>query len=331
MAMMEEAVAAGLTSQAVCATMGVSERRFRRWRARARQGDLTRHPKPASVQPANALTPQEAGAIQEAVACAEWADLSCRELSIKLMEQEGLYVSHVAIWEHEKRLGIAGHRGKRRLMGRHRGAAPDTSFVTGPNQLWSWDFTKLPTGVPHQFWYLCAVLDRYSRKVVGWAVSAHADSALAQTTWDLALLAEGRSGQAMPFSLSDRGPQMRSRTTREFFHDLGVAQLFARPRTPNDNAHTESLFATVKTAPAYPAVCPTLEAARAYFQQFFAWYNGEHLHTRIGMVTPNQKHSGEWQRILADREVIKTKTFAMRREYHRRIREANKHVEAVIS
>ena len=247
-------MAAGLPTQAVCATVGVSERRFRRWRARARQGDLARHPKSATVQPANALTPQEAVAIREAVACAEWADLSCRELSIKIMEREGLYVSHVAVWAYEKRLGIAGHRGKRRLMGRHRGAAPDTSFVTGPNQLWSWDFTKLPTGVPHQCWYLCAVLDRYSRKVVGWEVSAHADSALAQATWDIALLAEGLTVQAMPFSLSDRGPQMRSRTMREFFQDLGVVQLFARPRTPNDNAHTESLFATVKTAPAYRGV-----------------------------------------------------------------------------
>ena len=331
MAVMEDALAAGLTTQAVCATVGVSERRFRRWRARARQGDLTRHPKPATAQPANALTPQEAAVIREAVACAEWADVSCRELSIKIMEREGLYVSHVAIWEHEKRLGIAGHRGKRRLMGRHRGAAPDTSFVTGPKQLWGWDFTKLPTGVPHQCWYLCAVLDRYSRKVVGWEVSAHADSELAQATWDTALLAEGLTVQEMPCSLSDRGPQMRSRTTREFFQDLGVAQLFARPRTPNDNAHTESLFATVKMAPAYPGAFGTLEGARAYFRQFFAWYNGEHLHTRIGMVTPNQKHSGEWQRILAEREVIKAKTFAMRREYHRRMREENKHVEAVIS
>lgn len=331
MAIMEDAIAAGLTTEAVCATVEVSVRRFRRWRVRARQGDVMRHPKPSTVQPANALTPQEAAAIRAAVACAEWADLSCRELSIKIMEREGLYVSHVAVWEYERRLGIAGHRGKRRLMGRHRGTAPDTSFVTGPNDLWSWDFTKLPTGVPHQCWYLCAVLDRYSRKVMGWEVSAHADSALAQAAWDSALLTEGLTAQAMPFSLSDRGPQMRSRSTREFFQDLGVAQLFARPRTPNDNAHTESLFATVKTAPAYPGVFPTLETARAYFQRFFAWYNGEHLHTRIGMVTPNQKHSGEWQQILAEREVIKAKTFAMRREYHQRRQAENKQLEAVIS
>jgi len=331
MTIMEEAITAGLPTQAVCATIGVSERRVRRWRARARQGDLARHPKPATVQPTNALTPQEAAAIRAAVACAEWADSSCRELSIKIMEREGLYVSHVAVWAYEKRLGIAGHRGKRRLMGRHRGAAPDTSFVTGPNELWSWDFTKLPTGVPHQFWYLCAVLDRDSRKVVGWEVSAHADSGLAKTAWDTALLAEGLTAQAMPFSLSDRGPQMRSRTTRECFQDLGVAQLVARPRTPNDHAHTESLFATVKTAPASPGAFATLEEARADFERFFAWYNGDHLHTRIGMVTPNQKHSGEWRLILAEREVINAKTFAMRRESHRRMREENKHVEAVIS
>lgn len=324
-------MAAGLTQHAVATIVELDARRFRRWRERARAGDFDRHPKPATVQPFNALTPAERAAIERAVKCAEWADLSCRELSVKMMETDSLYVSHVAIWEFEKAHGLAGHRGKRRLMGRPRGDAPDTSFVSGPNQLWSWDFTKLPTGVPHRFWFLCPVLDRWSRKVVGWEVSDRATTGLAKAAWDAALLAEGVPAETMPFSLSDRGPQMRSGSMREFFHELGVTQLLARPHTPNDNAHVESLFATVKTAPAYPAVFPTLEEARAYFRRFFHWYNEEHLHTRIGMVTPSQKHSGEWKRILAEREAIKAQTFADRRAYNRALRGQHKVVRADIS
>ncbi len=331
MAMIEEAMEAGMTGQAVCVVVGISERRLREWRGRARQGDYARHAKPAYVRPVNALTPQEEAAIERAVGCAEWADLSCRELSVRIMEREGLYVSHVAIWEYEKHHGLAGHRGKRRLRGRHRGEAPDTSFLTGPNQLWAWDFTKLPTGMPHRFWYLCPVLDQWSRKVVGWHISAHADSELAQVAWDQALLAEDPTVTTVPQSLSDRGAPMRSRSTREFFQELGVSQLLARPRTPNDNAYVESLFATVKSAPAYPGVFPSQESAWAYFREFFRWYNEEHLHTRIGMVTPSQKHSGQWQRILAEREAIKAKTFAMRRAYNRELKDRNKNLKPAVS
>jgi transposase InsO family protein len=95
---------------------------------------------------------------------------------------------------------------------------------------------------------------------------------------------------------------MRSRAMREFFLGLGVTRLFARPRTPNDNPSIELLFSIVKTHPVYPEAFPTLDAARGYFEPFFHWYNHEHLHARIGMVAPHQKHSGEWQGILAERQ-----------------------------
>ena len=216
-------------------------------------------------------------------------------------------------------------------MGRHRGEAPDTSFLNGPNQLWDWDFTKLPTGQPHRFWYLCAVIDQYSRKAVGWQISDHADTRLAKATWDAALIAEGLTTANAPKSLSDRGAQMRAHSTREFFQDLGIAQLFARPRTPNDNPFIESLFATVKTHPNYPVAFPSLEKAVKYFIEFFRWYNDEHLHTRIGMVTPSQKHNGEWRRIMAEREVIKQRTFAMRRQFNKDLGLTNKDRQCAIS
>lgn len=246
-AVFEEAMELGLTEQKACDVMGISLHRFQDWRQRAQLGEFERQRKSPIIWPFNTLTPEENSAIEQVVNCAEWAELSCRELSIKIMERAGLYVSRVATWEHEKRKGIAGHQGKRRLMGRHRGEAPNTSFLNGPNQLWDWDFTKLSSGIPYRFWYLCAVIDQYSCKVVGWQISDKVDARLAKATWDAALLAEGLTADNSPQSLSDRGLQMRARSTREFFQDLGVKQLFTWPRTPNDNPCIESLFATVKT------------------------------------------------------------------------------------
>jgi putative transposase len=331
MAILEEAIENGLTTQRACGVVGLKERRFRHWRRLGLGGEYDRRRKPAELRPHNALRNEEKALIAEAVAKSEWADLSCRELSVRLMEERGLYMSHVAIWEHQKALGLAGHRGERRNRGRRRGQKPDTQWVNGPKQLWSWDITKLRTGVPGRFWYLYAVLDQWSRKVVGWLVSDRETSDLAQQVWDRALLAEGLGNGPMPKSLSDRGSQMRSSSTREFFMELGVAQLFARPRTPNDNPFVESLFGTVKTHPDYPERFDTLAEAQEYFEKFFAWYNTEHLHTRIGMVTPEQRHNGEWVRILAQREAIKTSTLAARRAANVQGTDQNKIPKAAIS
>ena len=331
MVILEEAIRNGLSVRQACAVVGLKERRFRHWRRLAHAGRYERRRKPFEVRAHNALRPEEWALIQEAVKRSDWADLSCRELSVKLMEEKGVFVSHVAIWSHMRAEGLAGHRGGRRLRGRRRGQKPDTSWLNGPRQLWAWDITKLRTGVPGKFWYLYTVLDQWSRKVVGWAVEEWECSELAQRVWDKALLSEGLVYGPVPRSLSDRGSQMRSRSTSEFFRELGVGQLFARPRTPNDNPYIESLFSTVKTHPDYPGVFPTLEEARAYFENFFAWYNTEHLHTRIGMVTPEQKHNGEWVRIQAKREAIKASTLAARRAANLRVPGQNKIPKAAIS
>jgi transposase InsO family protein len=331
MGILEEAIQNGLTIQRVCAVAELDERRFRRWRDLAQAGMYDRRRKDPSVRPYNALRSQEKALIQEAVVRSDWADLSCREISIRLMEEKGVYVSPVAIWSHMKAQGLSGHRGGRRLRGRPRGEKPDTSFLNGPRQLWDWDITKLRTGVRGRFWYLYTVLDQYSRKVVGWLIAERETSDLAQGMWDQALLAEGLGDGPMPASLSDRGSQMRSRSTAEFFRDLGIGQLFARPRMPNDNPFIESLFSTVKTHPEYPGWFATMEEARKYFESFFNWYNTEHLHTRIGMMTPEQKHNGEWVAIQQERDAVKARTLAARRAANLRPAAENKIPKADIS
>jgi len=232
------------------------------------------------------------------------------------MEEREMYVSHVSIWEYERSIGVSGPRGHRKNQ-RHKGPdKPDTSFVTGPNQLWCWDITKLRTGAAYVFFYLTAILDVFSRKVVGWLVSEHETSDAVQQAWDIAIVNEHLTQAGpneMPKSLSDRGSQMRSISTSRFFKKLGIDQLFARPRTPNDNPQAESLFSTVKMAPRYPGVFVALKEACDYFTIFFPWYNNEHLHTSIEMMTPSDWHTGRYLEIRKERSRIKAETFRRRR------------------
>lgn len=295
----------------ICEVLGISRRRLERWKGK----DVLRGSSQRTTRPYNAMTDNERQAVVEIVADPRHADESTRGLSVRLMEDREMYVSHVSIWEYEQSIGVNGPRGHRRNQ-RHRPAKPDVDFATGPNQLWSWDITKLRTQTAYVFFYLIAILDCFSRKVVGWLVDERARSEEVKEAWDLALANEGltQAGpEEMPKSLSDRGSQMRSIPITQFFKKLGIERLLARPRTPNDNAKCEALFSTVKTAPAYPGIFQDLMTAVAYFKIFFPWYNEKHLHTALEMMTPEDWHSGRYVMIRAERERIKQETFARRR------------------
>ncbi len=159
-------------------------------------------------------------------------------------------------------------------------------------------------------------MDWYSRKVIAWLISEDLNSDVAQSLWDKGILSEGLNDKQLPLSLSDRGSQMRSTSTKAFFATLGVQQYFARPRTPNDNPQVEALFSTVKNVPQYPGRFSSLAEAEAYFEEFFDWYNNKHYHTGIGMVTPQDRHTGKDVIILAERKRIKEETLQRRKDYH---------------
>ena len=308
----EEAHRDGLCYEQTAAKLGMSRRRLERWK-QEKEAD---EPKARIVKPYNAMTEEEKQALRDVVRDEKHADESTRGLSVRLMEEKDLYISHVSIWEYERSIGANGPRGHRKNQ-RHRGPLkPDTSFVTGPNQLWCWDFTKLRTPIAYVFFYLIAILDVFSRKVVGWFVTDHETSEAVKRAWDIALVNEQLTQAGpdeMPKSLSDRGSQMRSISTTQFFKTLGIDRLLARPRTPNDNPYIESLFGTVKTAPKYPGFFEAVKQAQDYFRVFFPWHNDEHLHTALEMMTPSDWHSGRYIEIREERRRIKQETFARRR------------------
>lgn len=317
MALIDEGREAGLSQTQICELLQISERRIQRWRLLAQESRLARKSVSRTTKPYNALTPAENEIVDRMLASREFADASCRVLSIETMKQTGYYISHVTYWQRMKAKGINGSRGvyaKRR----EKHSKPDTGTITGPNQLWSWDITHLRTTTKYQYYYLYALLDTHTRKAVAWLVSDTLNSDCAQTLWDMGIINEGLldKNKALPRSLSDRGSQMRSQSTKFFFNTLGVTQYFARPRTPNDNPQIESLFSTVKNFPDYPGRFTSLEEAKEYFDSFFHWYNNKHYHTALGMITPADYHAGKAPAIKDQRKRIKERTLKQRRQYH---------------
>jgi len=322
-------VSQGLTQAKACQILAISPRTIQRW-----QNPALKAPAQPRPRPHNALSPHESAAVAAIIGSERHSDQSCRELSLSLLTGPAqIYVSPTTIWQYEKAMQCNGPRG-RQANRRGTSAAPITDFATGPNLLWDWDITYMRLARLHEFLYLYAVLDHYSRKTVAWLVSDQLVSDQVQRVWDKALVNENilalPQGQ-WPQSLSDRGAQMRSCSTALYFQKLGIQRLFSRPRTPNDNPEIESLFATVKTHPVYPQYFNNQTEAERYFDEFFAWYNVVHPHTRLGMLTPQQVHSGQKTAILAERAKLKAQAMAQRQQYNLAQRgKTNLPVEALI-
>jgi len=306
-----EAKAQGLPEQQACVVLDLSPRSLQRWRQPAKPTPVVAEPRP---RPANALTRPEAAQVVSVIRSALHADQSCRELALTLAEKTSpICVSHVTVWRYQNALGCNGPRG--RQLSQRSTPAPDMEWVTGPNQLWDWDVTWLRTPWRYEFLYLYSLLDHFSRKTVAWQVGETLCSTQVQSLWDAGLVGEGILDQPRdrwPKSLSDRGAQMRSYSTRQYFAKLGIDQLFSRPRHPNDNPRIEAHFGTIKTHPIYPAYFADAPAAVAYFRDFYTWYNTSHPLTTLNMLTPEQVHSGQAAGVLATRQCLKAATVATR-------------------
>jgi putative transposase len=315
-----DAQTAGLSLERACQVFDLAPRTIQRWRTPA--AEFEDNPGPltptvaARARPHNALTVSEAAAVVALIRSPRHADASCRELALALLESpESKAISHVTVWQYQRQLNCNGPRGRQVAQGRHR-QAPDTDWVSGPNQLWDYDVTYLPTPERGCFFYLYSLLDHWSRKNIAWRVRARFISLEVQALWDDGLINEGLLEQptdGWPKSLSDRGSQMRSQPTRRYFQKLGIGQLFSRPRTPDDNPFIEAHFATIKTHPVYPGFFVDQASAEDYFRQFYPWYNDIHPHTRLNMLTPSQVHSGQSARLLSERAAVKAATLAVRR------------------
>ena len=169
---------------------------------------------------------------------------------------------------------------------------PRAVQATGPNQLYSWDITYLPTTVRGVYFYLYLFMDIYSRKIVGWQVYDEESTELAaEVVRDICTREKIQPGQVVLHS--DNGSPMKGATMLATLQSLGVMPSFSRPAVSNDNPYSESLFKTLKYRPGYPEkTFGQLVDARKWVAHFASWYNTEHRHSAIRFVTPAQRHGG---------------------------------------
>ena len=173
--------------------------------------------------------------------------------------------------------------------------------ATAPNQTWSWDITRLLGPKRWTYFYLYVVLDIFSRYVVGWMIAERESAALASRLIEQSCLKQGIEPQVLTLH-SDRGAPMTSKCTAQLLADLGVTRSLSRPQVSDDNPFSEAQFKTLKYHPGFPGRFADITAAIAFCRSFFPWYNTEHRHAGIAMLTPEDVHHGRAQRILEQRE-----------------------------
>jgi len=198
---------------------------------------------------------------------------------------------------------------ERRNQRQHPNYEKPELLATKPNQVWSWDITKLKGPVKWTYFYLYVILDIFSRYTVGWMVATKENATLAQQLIAETVLKQG----VVPGELtihSDRGSPMKAKSTALLMADLGIIKSHSRPHVSDDNPFSESQFKTLKYCPEFPARFGSLMDARAFCLPFFAWYNTKHRHSGIGMMTPEMVHYGQAEQVRAQRQRVLDTVYA---------------------
>ena len=293
--LVSDAVAAGARRARACLQVGLAERSVQRWR-RAEVGDDRRAGPRTSM--ANAFSPAERAHVLEVVNSPAYRDLPPKQVVPRLAD-DGRYIgSESTIYRILRAENQDAHRGRAKPRTVR---SVDAHVATAPNQVWSWDITYLLSSLRGRFFYLYLVEDVWSRRIVGFEVHAKecmiASSALVRAT----CAAENVDPKGLVLH-SDNGGPMKGSTMLATLQHLGIVPSFSRPSVSDDNPFIESLFRTLKYRPEYPhKPFETIEAARAWVTAFVAWYNAEHRHSGIRFVTPDQRHDGRENDILANR------------------------------
>lgn len=192
---------------------------------------------------------------------------------------------------------------ERRNQLRHPNYVKPELLATKPNELWSWDITKLLGPAKWTYYYLYVILDVFSRFVVGWLISGQESASLAKE-----LIAETCSRQGIqPEQLTihaDRGSSMTSKPVAFLLANLGVTKTHSRPHVSNDNPYSEAQFKTLKYRPDYPDRFGCQQDARSWAKDFFDWYDYEHHHSALGLLTPADVHYGRAQAVIQQRQLV---------------------------
>lgn len=256
--------------------------------------------------PPLALAASERQAIVEVLNSPRFADATPYTAWARLLD-EGVYLASVRTFY--RILAAAGQLCERRAQLVHPPHAKPELLAAAPNQVWSWDITRLRGSLKWQYFYLYVLIDIFSRYVVGWLLAQAENAGLAGALIEESCAKHGVARDTLTLH-SDRGSPMRAKSTAELLVDLGVAASFSRPRVSNDNPFSEAQFKTLKYRPEFPERFEGLEHARAHLRTFFAWYNEEHRHSGIGFMTPAAVHFGQGAALHAQRTQVLQAAYA---------------------
>jgi putative transposase len=277
------------------------------YRRRAPRAQRTARPRPA---PPLALSSLERQRILDTLNSARFADCTPYTAWARLLD-EGTYLGSVRTFY--RVLAAAGLVQERRAQLVHPAHLKPELIATAPNQVWSWDITRLRSTMKWQHFYLYVLLDIFSRYVVGWLVASNENAGLASALIEETCDKYGIARDTLTLH-SDRGSPMRAKTTAELLVDLGVAASFSRPRVSNDNPFSEAQFKTLKYRPDFPERFDGVEHARLHLRGFFGWYNDQHRHSGIGFMTPATVHFGRSRAINEQRRRVLQAAYAVHPE-----------------
>ncbi len=292
-------------TRAACAAAGVAQASwYRRHRASPPPARRPAVPHRDRVQP-RALSPAERAAILGVLHAERFADTAPAEVWATLLD-EGIYLGSLSTFY--RLLRQAGESRERRSQAAHPAAVKPELMATSPNQVWSWDITKLHGPAKWTYYYLYVILDIYSRYAVGWMVATRESAALAEKLI-AATAARQNIGRGQLTIHADRGSSMTSKPVAFLLADLGVIQSHSRPHVSNDNPYSEAQFKTLKYRPGFPARFSSIQAARAHCQAFFPWYNAVHRHSGLGLHTATDVHHGSAGAVQASRARVLTAAY----------------------
>lgn len=291
-------LAAQIGVKSACEALGVPRSRI----YRQRQPKAEPAPRPT---PAHALSGDECTEVRATLNSERFMDGTPRQVYAALLD-EGIYLCH---WRTMYRI-LAAHDEvrERRLIRRHPVYQKPELLATGSNQVWSWDITYLRGEATWMHYPLYTVLDIFSRFVVGWMIAEVESSELAKQ-----LIAETARKQGIqPDQLTlhaDNGSPMKGKPLSQLLVDLGITKSHSRPHTSDDNPFSEAQFKTMKYRPDYPDRFASIDDARAWARSFFAWYNHDHYHSGLNLLTPASVHYGEAMAVQQHRQSVMVAAF----------------------
>lgn len=285
-----------------CAAIGVARATFYRHRQVADR-PCQEKPRPA---PPRALSAEERRTVLDTLHSERFVDQAPAEVYATLLDEDRYLCSIRTMY---RLLDTAQEVRERRDQLRHPQYHKPELLATAPNQVWSWDITKLLGPAKWSYFYLYVIMDIFSRYVVGWTLAERESGQLAQRLIRETCVKENIAEGQLTIH-ADRGTSMTSQTVAQLLAALGVVKSHSRPQVSNDNPFSESQFKTLKYRPEFPQRFASYNHGLTFCREFFPWYNQEHRHWGLGLLTPATVHSGHSDQALAARQKTLSAAYA---------------------